>query len=885
MGYRINVTPGFITCHISPMPQKQTSLAPAEEMKLLSMSPATALDHLNLEQTQNIKGFQSLLTILAHKLPEHLLQRHDIVIVGLRGVGKSTLALMALAALGFRLLDVEKCVSEHVGMPEAVYLQKVSIEQYQQLQYELVTQAVDQYTDDSKIIVMPLTIINSEKLLQYLKSGKFKFIVNVECEEERILKYLNFEGKQESGISLVQRKFASFRHISTHDFYNSFSQSLEWKRNLISIGREEERDLEETSYFKLKPVEREFIKFLTFLIRGPAAATASAGNLHLRSTFFHNYTNCLKVSAPHDLEKISEEDFIGIDCIELSINMVELIKHDLSASKLTLSAFISKLRRLSTSSIPVLMSIENTLAEANLFVREVSISSSREIDLVRSDLKSYYLTLLGSAIRLGVDFLSIDLNLCRSDSSNFFLDSNTSTELLFELCQSLVSNRGSTEIIGTVHSNNSDFWESGAFAALDLASALKINIVRLSSTASTFLDNTKIASFHNQMRNLAQYEHLTVCAYNKGPLGRISKVLNKHFTPVDAERCFDESSDTITAKRLLIAHFSSYVIPNLRFYIMGQRVSKSISPLVHGEAYKAIGLSYQYYPLECDNFWPNFQKLMSSPNFGGTAIIMPFKLEALQYVDTMSNHVKVIGALNTVIAQRDANEPNKITGVRGENTDWLGVRITLQDSTSPINAMSSNKTALVIGAGGMSRSAIYALIQLGYENILLYNRTRGKAETLAAHYNKLSPLLPSKCLTTGELCDSKKDLKYFRVHVLLQENFINGNLPPEVNLYPTSIVSCVPSSNPQTGELTNIPVSGRWFSSPTGGVALETGYDPLTTPILETARSFSQRGWNAVNGLNWLLAQAIAQFEMFTGKQAPVALMKEVVSKIYNQRT
>lgn len=848
------------------------------------MSPTTAFDELNLERTQNLDGFHILLTLLAQKLPDCPLRKHNIVIVGLRGVGKSTLALMALAALGFRLLDVEKCISDHVGIPEAVYLQKVTIEQYQQLQYELVTGAIAKYSDDSKIIVMPLTVINSGKLLDYLKNGGFDYIINVECEEERILSYLDFEGEEENGISLVQKKFARFRNISTHDFFNSFSLSSEWKRNLISIGRNEAADSEVTSYFVLKPVEREFIKFLTFLIRGPAAATASAGNLHLRSTFFQNYTNCLKVSAPHDIEQLTERDFIGIDCIELSINMVELIKQDLSASKLTLSEFLSTLRRLSNSSIPIVMSIENSLAEANLFVREFSISSSRDVELVRADLKNYYLTLLGSAIRLGVDYLSIDLALCRADSSNFFLDRHTTTDLLFELCGSLISNRGSTEIIGSLHSNDSDFWENGAYAALDLVTALNINIVRLSSTALLFHDNSRITLFQNQLRSSPQYEHLTVCAYNKGSLGRFSKVVNKHFTPVDIERYYDESSDTITSKQLLTALFSSYVVPKLRFYIIGQRVSKSISPYVHGEAYKAIGLSYQYFPLECSEFMPNFQNLVKLPNFGGTAIIMPFKLEALKYVDTMSNHVKVIGALNTIIAQRDSNQPNKIIGIRGENTDWLGVRITLQDSTSPINAVSPNKTALVIGAGGMSRSAIYALIQLGYENVLLYNRTRNKAEMLADHYNKLSPLLPSKCLTTGELCDSKKDLKYFKVHVLLQENFLSGTLPAGVTSYPISIVSCVPSSNPQTGELTNIPVSGRWFSSPTGGVALETGYDPLTTPILETAREFSSKGWTAVNGLNWLLAQAIAQFEMFTGKQAPVLLMKEVVSNIYTQR-
>lgn len=851
-------------------------------MSSIHSTPVAAFNALNLERKQNIDGFHSLLALMVQKLPETSLKIHNIVIVGLRGVGKSTLALMALAALGFRLLDVEKCVSKHVGMPEAKYLQNVTVEQYQQLQYDLITAAIREHQGSSKIIVMPLTIINSTRLLDYLQGEHFDYIINVECEEERILSYLNLDSEAD-GIALVRSKFAKFRGISTHDFFNYFSQPAEWKRNLISIGHSGTKtvEAESSSYFVLKPVEREFIKFLTFIIRGPAAATAYVGNLHLRSLFFKNFTNCLKVSIPSDLERLKEEDLVGVDCIELSINMIQLIRLDLSTSKLSLSEFISKARRLTNSSFAFILSIENSLAEAALFVKEFSISSSRDLEAVRADLKNYYLTLLGSAIRYGVDYLSIDLNLCGVDQSNFFLDQKTSPDLLFQLLESLVKNSGSTAIIGTMHSDEPDFWERGAFVALELAHHLKISIVRLSSTATLLHDNFRVANFQTKIRNLPQYKHLKICAFNKGPLGRISKVLNKHLTPVEIH---SRLLDSITPKQLTKSLFASFMLPELQFYIMGLRVSKSISPLIHGEAYKAIGLQYSFSPYECETFMPHFRNLVDQPNFGGAAVIMPFKLEALQYVDTMSNHVKVIGALNTIVAQRDSDKPDRIISIRGENTDWVGVRITLQDSTSPINTASPNKSALVIGAGGMSRSAIYALIQLGYLDILLYNRTQERAQDLANHFNKLSPMVPSKSLTTGELCDSKKDLKVFKIHVLLEQQFMDGELPSTVTSYPISVVSCVPSSNPQTGELTNIPLSGNWFSSPTGGVVLETGYDPLMTPILKRAQEFSSKGWTAVNGLNWLLAQAIAQFEMFTGKQAPVALMKNVVRDIYHQR-
>lgn len=851
-----------------------------------SLTPIAALGALNLEHHQNIHALQSLLVLLAQKLPDAPPENHKIVIVGLRGVGKSTLALMALAALGFKYLDVEKCVSKHTGMPEAVYLQKVTVEQYQELQYRLVTEAIYTNRGSSLIIVVPLTIINSTKLLQYLKGEDFKYIINVECEEERILNYLNFEGND--GVLLIQDKFSEFRSISTHDFFNYFSEADRTKRTLISIGQNRgEVDEDVTSSLVLKPVEKDFIKYMTFLIRGPDAASASVGNLHLRLPFYQKFTNCLVITFPAETDIFVPGTLIGVDSIEITVDMTKLIRKNLCTSKLRLNEYISKIRRFSNSSIPLILSIKNSLEEVSLFIREYSISSTNDLETVRTDMKNYYLTLLGSAIRLGIEYLSIDLSLCTDDSSNFFVDAQTSTDMIFQFLGVMVANSGSTEIMGTFHSNSPQFWDSGAISVLELANALSIDIVRMSAVANLLSDNSRITNFQKTAQGIPHLKDIRVCAFNRGPLGRTSKVFNQNFTPVVLEREVDENSveENVTALQLQKSLFAAFLLPKLHFYIMGMRVSTSASPLLHGEVYKAMGLPYEYHAFECSKLMPSLSNLVKLPHFGGAAIIMPFKLEALKYVDSMSNHVKVIGALNTIVAERSVDQPNKIIKIRGENTDWLGVRIVMQDNTSPINAVSANKTALVIGAGGMSRSAIYALIQLGYQNILLYNRTYSRAEELARYYNMLSPMLPSKALTTGKICDSKRELKQFHVTVLTDNEFKNGLMPQGITAFPCSIVSCVPSSNPRTGELTNIHLSENWFSSPSGGVVLETGYDPLVSSIIARGQEFKSKGWEAVNGLNWLLAQAITQFEMLTGKQAPLALMTEVVSRLYNQRS
>ncbi|KAM9893829.1 hypothetical protein OXX69_011269, partial [Metschnikowia pulcherrima] len=54
---------------------------------------------------------------------------------------------------------------------------------------------------------------------------------------------------------------------------------------------------------------------------------------------------------------------------------------------------------------------------------------------------------------------------------------------------------------------------------------------------------------------------------------------------------------------------------------------------------------------------------------------------------------------------------------------------------------------------------------------------------------------------------------------------------------------------------------------------------------LEKAEKLKHKGWMAVNGLTWLLCQIIAQFEMFTGKQAPVAVMKMTADNLFAEAT
>lgn len=821
---------------------------------------------------------------------------HTLIIIGLRGVGKSSLALMALAALKYKYVDVEKCVLEYTGMPEARFLEKVTIEEYRELQFKLVLSALKENEGNNLIVVLPSTVIDSHLLINYLAHKQYPYIINVETEESRILNYLNFNDSYDKGVRLIQLKFLKYRAIAKYNFFNLNSDLLFIKENLISIGSNNTySNNDSNSYLLLKPIEKEFIRFLNFILRGSYSAATISGNLHLKMNFLERFTTCLQINFPNNINdeflNNLHETIYGSDAIEIQFDLIQVIKLNISASNVKIDEFIAQVRRYTYCSIPIILSIYNSLPELNLFIDEYSISSGGDYNQIKRDLISFYFNILNSGIKTGLDYLIVDLSTCFNDKENF-ISNHSKVEEIISILTELVTISGHTEIIGSFASNDPNFWISqyGAIKVVELAKNIGIKFLRLTSPANELSDNFKVMFFKQNLKLMYPNLNMEVIAFNTGKLGKLSKLMNKTLTPVSINPgCLitpsvadSDQISSLSSFDIQKALNSSFVTPSLDFYVMGINVSKSLSPEMHNSAYKALGLPHCFKIFECSSLIPNLTNLVNSPTFGGTAIIMPFKMEALNYVDTMSNHVKIIGALNTIIAERSIENPNKIIKTRGENTDWLGVKLTLQDNISPINAISKNKTALVIGAGGMSRATIYALIQLGYQKILLYNRTYEKAQQLSSYYNGLSPIRSSISLSIGEV-SSYDDLNYFEIVLLNDDEYLNAKIPNNFD-YPSVIISCVPSSDPLTGKLTNFELSLEWFKSPSGGVVLETGYDPLVTPLLKNTSKFSNKGWVGINGLNYLYAQVLAQFEMFTTKPAPKALLKDVVIKHYQMK-
>ncbi len=161
-----------------------------------------------------------------------------------------------------------------------------------------------------------------------------------------------------------------------------------------------------------------------------------------------------------------------------------------------------------------------------------------------------------------------------------------------------------------------------------------------------------------------------------------------------------------------------------QYGIIGNPLKHSLSPLMHNAAFKALDVEaiYNLFPLEeheLDDFFANLHE-STSPIFGFN-VTVPYKEKVLKYLDTLSPLVEKVGAVNTVVI----NKERKLVGY---NTDSPGFMIHL----SELRVETSDKRIAVLGAGGSAKAILATLCMIPErpEYIKIYNRTAERSEKL-----------------------------------------------------------------------------------------------------------------------------------------------------------
>ncbi|KAK6004316.1 hypothetical protein QM012_008178 [Aureobasidium pullulans] len=279
-----------------------------------------------------------------------------------------------------------------------------------------------------------------------------------------------------------------------------------------------------------------------------------------------------------------------------------------------------------------------------------------------------------------------------------------------------------------------------------------------------------------------------------------------------------------------------------QYYLLGFNIKGSFSPLLHNTGFKLLGLPYTYDLFEVPHVDESVEKLLQDPKVGGFSVTAPHKLEVGRFMDDISDEARTMGSVNTIVATNPSDGSQR--RLYGDNTDWLGITRCIQGGK--IDLDESGTTAVVLGAGGAARAAVYAFIKLGIHNIIVVNRTLERAQELAASF-------PSHNIEV--------------VHSLLAFRDRSNNHILKVSV----IVGCLPAH-----VLTEFDVPDWLFPNVQKGVLVEMAYGRRTAI---TEKALAASNWTVFDGIDVLQQQAFGQFEAWTGQTAPKMEMMDAVNK------
>ncbi len=265
--------------------------------------------------------------------------------------------------------------------------------------------------------------------------------------------------------------------------------------------------------------------------------------------------------------------------------------------------------------------------------------------------------------------------------------------------------------------------------------------------------------------------------------------------------------------------------------VIGDPVAHSASPAMHNAALAHTGLDYVYVPYHVSpQHLHQLGNAMRTLGIRGLNVTVPHKQGVMDIVDDLSVAARKIGAVNTIIHDEGH--------LLGDNTDAYGIAASLREDGQ---LASLPARVVLLGAGGAARAILHAVLQdEGVEQVTVLNRTVERAQRLVEELGGGRAVAGS----LGET-DSLKSAG-------LLINCSSVGLAPQTDVSPV----------------------GDGSGLHDGMVVVDIVYKPLRTRLLQQAEMVGAR---TVNGLGMLVHQAARAFELWTGNQAPVSIMRQAL--------
>jgi shikimate dehydrogenase len=260
---------------------------------------------------------------------------------------------------------------------------------------------------------------------------------------------------------------------------------------------------------------------------------------------------------------------------------------------------------------------------------------------------------------------------------------------------------------------------------------------------------------------------------------------------------------------------------------------------MHNTAFAALGLNWRYLAFEVnpDDLRAAIEGARAMA-FAGLNLTVPHKLLAFKLVDELDESAEKWGAVNTIRFESDSVKGRLTTRAVGFNTDADAIVAALRED---LKLELRGAKVLLLGSGGAGRTAALKLAAEKVAELFLVNRTRSKAEAVAAEIKRQFP-------TTYVTVDYPKS----RVDLLLNATSL-GLKPGDKS-----------------------PLNEKRFLVKQARAVYDMIYRPAETALLKGAR---KAGCKTANGLGMLLHQGAKAFEIWTGKPAPLAVMRRALEQ------
>jgi 3-dehydroquinate dehydratase/shikimate dehydrogenase len=394
--------------------------------------------------------------------------------------------------------------------------------------------------------------------------------------------------------------------------------------------------------------------------------------------------------------------------------------------------------------------------------------------------------------------------------------------------------RGKAKVIISYH--NFKETPTGLKEIYTRLSKSQADIVKLVTTANDITDNLKIFQLLEEVGARVRLRRMPLhkngkplIAFCMGELGQISRILapkyGSYLTFGSLAGGKESAPGQMAAREMLEVYHINRIDKDTAIYgLIGNPVSHSLGPYIHNAAFRELGVNAVYLPFKVEDL-KEFVQGFKGLGVQGYSVTIPHKEAIMPLLDELDPLAREIGAVNTVV--------NKGGKLMGYNTDSTAAVRELEEGIGDLRG----KKITLIGAGGAARAIAFGLKKKG-ATITLVNRTEERARRLAQELD----------------CQYRRFEDFSRADKKEVEVLINTT---SVGMYPRTDATPVPPE---------ILRPGMWV--------FDIVYNPLQTRLLKEA---TQRGCHTLEGLRMFLYQAARQFELWTGRPAPLELMERVV--------